>query len=396
MNSTLCLLFSFGITGLISFSSAVPFYGDPPDETHPWAVHDGNRPQPKIVVPGSEYGDPPSDATILLDASQESFQNWQHLKPAEKRESTWSLKEGVLRCQAGAGDLASLIEFGDCQLHLEWATPLGAKKKGQARANSGVFLMGMIEVQILDNYENPTYADGMAGAVYGVMPPAVNALRPPGEWQAYDIIFRRPIVRDGELMDPGSLTVLMNGVIVQDSTALEGGGGWKKRQPLDRVFPAEGPLVLQDHGNPVRFRNIWFRPLRPRANDGGFDGRLAPELALAKRKQLAATIREDATQLQGLKRALRLLESLIYEDRTDVREQADALLDDYLNSIEDLGKSALAGRKGEILSLAQALDYMQRHAFIGDTHHGLLRVQSLVEANGWKLKKIANFRGCGY
>ena len=139
---------------------------------------------------------------------------------------------------------------------------------------------GMVEVQVLDNYKNPTYADGSAGAVYGLMPPAVNALRPSGEWQSYDIIFRRPIARDGVILDFGSLTVLLNGVVVQDNTPLEGGSGHKKRKPLDRIFPELGALMLQDHGNPVRFRNIWYRPLRPRALDGGTDGRLSEESTL--------------------------------------------------------------------------------------------------------------------
>ena len=126
------------------------------------------------------------------------------------------------------------------------------------------FFPGGIEIQVLDNYNNPTYPDGFAGAVYGVMPPAANALRAPGQWQSYDIIYRRPIVRDGVVLDQGSMTVLVNGVVVQDSTPLDVGGGHKERKALNHAYPDAGPLLLQDHGNPVHFRNIWCRPLRPR------------------------------------------------------------------------------------------------------------------------------------
>lgn len=231
-----------------------PFFGEPPGENQPWAVHDWNRPQPPVVVPGERPGDPPSDAIVLFDGTEASLEKWVYERPAEKREQDWIVVDGAMQSMRGAGDLLSVEEFGDCQLHIEWLAPVEISGQGQGRGNSGVFFMGMVEVQILDNYQNPTYADGTVGSVYGVRPPAVNALRPSGEWQSYDIIFRRPIVRDGVVLDPGSLTVLKNGVVVQDSTPLEGGGGWKARKPMNRVFPEKGPLKLQDHGNPVRCR----------------------------------------------------------------------------------------------------------------------------------------------
>ena len=176
-----------------------------------------------------------------------------------------------------------LAELGDFQLHIEWRAMGGQARsldnwpfpEHSAKALFWVIAVSfswvaMVEVHDwrhnLDNYKNPTYADGSAGAVYGIMPPAVNALRPSGEWQSYDIIFRRPIARDGVILDYGSLTVLLNGVVVQDNTPLEGGSGHKKRKPLDRIFPELGALMLQDHGNPVRFRNIWYRPLTPKSD----------------------------------------------------------------------------------------------------------------------------------
>jgi hypothetical protein len=372
---------------LVGSSLNAAFHGDPPDRHHPWAVHDDRRPQPPRVEPAEILGGAPSDAVILFDGTEASLENWVHVLTEDKRKGNWVVKEGALQCVPGAGYIASKEQFGDCQLHLEWSAPLPVQGNGQRRGNSGVFLMGMVEVQVLDNFNNPTYADGTAGAIYGVMPPAANVLRPPGQWQSYDIIFRRPIVRDGVIVAPGSLTVLLNGVVIQDGTPIEGGGGWRKRQPLDRVFPECGQLKLQDHGNPVRYRNIWMRPLRPRAADGGLDGRLAPEVTLAKRQEIAASIRAEALDLDGLERALRLLESLVYEVDTEARLQADGLIQGYLEQLEGLERADQLLHKEEVMSLARALTYLQDHAIIEDTHDTRPRVQSLIRANGWERKK---------
>lgn len=362
--------------------AANPFFGDPPGPNHPWAVHDSNRPQPPRVVPGEQYSDAPSDALVLFDGTAESLENWRHELPEEKRKRDWRLDEGTLLSQPGAGFLETIQEFGDCQLHIEWRAPTGTThQKGQQRSNSGVFFMGRAEVQVLDNYENPTYADGTAGAVYGVMPPAVNALRPAGEWQSYDIIFRRPIVRDGQVLDQGSLTVLLNGVVIQDSTPLEGGGGWKRRTKPDRVFPEKGRLKLQDHGNELGFRNIWIRPLRPRAVDGGFDGYLSEEATLAKRAEIAASVREDATEMSGIDQALRLLESLIYEQNNAAAQKADQLVRDYL---EQLDPSEHEAEKNKILRLHQALTYLNDHGFIPADYMGLRKVDTIAIEQGWK------------
>ncbi len=158
------------------------------------------------------------------------------------------------------GSLVTRRGFGDIQLHLEFATP-PAHGEGQERGNSGVFLMGQYEVQILDSYENETYADGQAGAIFGQTPPLVNASRPPGQWQTFDIVFHRPhFSGDGSLERPARITVLHNGVLVQDNTTITGHTVYMaiaRYQP----HPDRLPLVLQDHQNPMRFRNIWLREL---------------------------------------------------------------------------------------------------------------------------------------
>jgi len=159
---------------------AGPFYGDPPDETHPWAIHDDNRPQPPVVTPGTcstqeQAGKPPSDAIVLFDGKDIS--KWE----SDKGEPTkWVVKDGAMECVPGSGYIRTKEQFGDCQLHVEWAAPKDVKGDSQGRGNSGIFPMGLVEVQVLDNFNNPTYPDGFAASVYGINPPMANALRPPG------------------------------------------------------------------------------------------------------------------------------------------------------------------------------------------------------------------------
>ena len=365
------------------------FFGDPPDDHHPWAVHDQNRPMPPVVTPAANIAQPPSDAIVLFDGTKASFhENWQHNRPADEREQNWIVIEGALQSMRGAGNLSSLAELGDFQLHIEWRAPSEILGQGQGRGNSGVFFMdGMVEVQVLDNYKNPTYADGSAGAVYGLMPPAVNALRPSGEWQSYDIIFRRPIARDGVILDFGSLTVLMNGVVVQDNTPLEGGSGHKKRKSLDRIFPELGNLMLQDHGNPVRFRNIWYRPLRPRELDGGTDGRLSEESTLTKRSEIAEELRQHARSLEGQPKALRLLESLKYEENTDARTEADNLIALYVAKLKNIAPLEMEVEKNQVLSLDEALQYMHRHKLISNDYPIRSFINDLAIQQGWKTDK---------
>jgi hypothetical protein len=220
-----------------------------------WRVHDKARPQPPVVDPGPATAPvkPPADAIVLFDGKDLS--RW----TGRGGKASWRIEDGAMA--AGGGDIETRQGFGDCQLHVEWAAPDEVKGDSQGRGNSGVFLMGRYEVQILDSFDNPTYADGQAAALYGQWPPMVNACRAPGEWQTYDIVFRAPRFDGDELVSPGYVTVLHNGIVVHDHRAIVGATAHKsvaKYQP----HAAEGPIKLQDHGNPVRFRNIWIRPLR--------------------------------------------------------------------------------------------------------------------------------------
>ncbi|GAB4138798.1 MAG: DUF1080 domain-containing protein [Planctomycetota bacterium] len=224
-----------------------------------WHVHDADRAHPPIVAPGPERppATPPSDAIVLFDGTDLSA--WR----GKKGKAAWLVRDGYAEIN-GTGSIDTARSFGDCQLHIEWATPAVVKGESQGRGNSGVFLQSRYEVQILDSWKNATYADGQAAALYGQRPPLVNACRGPGEWQTYDIVFRAPRFDDtGALRSPATVTVLHNGVLVQDHEAFLGPTG-HRRDPSYVAHGPKAPLLLQDHGNPVRFRNIWIRELPPR------------------------------------------------------------------------------------------------------------------------------------
>jgi hypothetical protein len=216
-----------------------------------WRVHDTSRPLPEIISPGDSLGlvEPPADALILFDGSNlDQFNN-----------KSLEIMDGAMVMSVGGQQ--TLASFADVQLHLEWTSPLPVKDAGQNRGNSGVILMGLYEVQVLDSFENPTYADGQAAAVYGVQPPRVNVSRAPGEWQSYDIYFRAPRFHsDGSLELPATVTVEHNGVLVQSDQAFNGPSTWR-RNGVYKAHAQKLPLVLQWHGSPVRYRNIWIRPL---------------------------------------------------------------------------------------------------------------------------------------
>ncbi|MGH2355046.1 MAG: 3-keto-disaccharide hydrolase [Chloroflexota bacterium] len=223
-------------------------------------VHDSTRPWPRIVTPGTPStqdaaGQPPSDAVILFDGRDLSQWVGKDGQPA-----AWKVEHGYVEVAPKTGDIQTREHFGDCQLHLEWATPTEVKGDSQGRGNSGVFLMGRYEIQVLDCYDNPTYADGSAGAVYGQYPPLVNACRRPGEWQNYDILWTAPRFDGERLVSPAYVTILHNGVLVQYHRELTGPTANRRVLPYT-PHPPTGPLRLQDHSNPVRFRNIWYRPL---------------------------------------------------------------------------------------------------------------------------------------
>lgn len=207
--------------------------------------------EPRVVNPGPPGG-PPSDAIVLFDGKDLS--KWRAQNGGEPK---WKLAEGCVETTQ-TGGIFTREEFDDCQLHVEWAAPSVVKGEGQGRGNSGVYLQGRYEIQVLDCFNNKTYPDGQAGAFYGHFPPLVNVCRKPGEWQAYDIVFHGPRQAADGAITPGSFTVLHNGVLIQDHVPVDGRA--TTAAPLNGVVE-KGPLFLQDHGNPVRYRNIWIRPL---------------------------------------------------------------------------------------------------------------------------------------
>lgn len=213
------------------------------------------EPVPRVVTPAGGTA-APSDAIVLFNGTDLS--QWQH---ANGSSSTWSIAEGAFTVVKGGGDLQTKRSFGDCQLHIEWRTPAQVEGEGQGRGNSGVFLQGRYEVQVLDSYNNPTYSNGQAASVYKQYIPLVNASRKPGEWQSYDIFFRAPrFAANGTISTPAYVTVVHNGVLVQDHVELKGSTVYIG-SPSYQKHNLKEPLVLQDHGNPVSYRNIWIREL---------------------------------------------------------------------------------------------------------------------------------------
>jgi hypothetical protein len=233
-------------------------------------VHDPNRPQPVVVTPGNLSDlppvTPPSDAEILFDGSKRLAENWVQCK--DESPLAWQVENGYMEVVAGTGNIQTKQTFGDIQLHVEWAAPFeiqktkdGNDRTGQGRGNSGVFLHGKYEIQVLDNWNNPTYADGQLGSIYGEFPPLVNAACKRGSWNIYDILWTAPKFDGDKLVSPAYVTVMLNGVCVQNHTELIGPTG--HRDIYEYQAHGDGPVMLQDHGNPVRFRNIWVRELKP-------------------------------------------------------------------------------------------------------------------------------------
>jgi len=225
----------------------------------PCSQHDRDCPPPRVIDAGpgpKSPVPPPSDAVVLFGGREIS--QWRSLDGGPV---PWRVAKGYFEIVPGSGSIQTARSFGDVQLHLEWSTPFPPEGRDQDRGNSGVVLMGRYEVQILDSWANPTYPDGEAAAVYGQYPPLVDASRPAGEWQTYDIVFRRPRFGSrGELLSPARLTVFHNGVLVQDNVILTGPTGHQRRPPYE-AHPDRLPLLLQDHQHAVRFRNIWVREL---------------------------------------------------------------------------------------------------------------------------------------
>ena len=329
-------------------------YGDTPDAKHAWSVHDGNRPNPVKVEPAAKCGGAPSDAVVLFDGSKASFEkNW---CDKNGKLSLWKLgKDGDFYCEpnwVNGGAIFSRAKFGDCQLHLEYRhdADLGLvpKKGAQMHGNSGVFLMGNYEIQVLESYgtnpadmKNPNYADGQAGAVYAENPPMVNPARKPGEWQVYDIIFHQPVWEGDKLLHPGSVTVLFNGVVVQDHWEMEGLTTHCKRRPL-APHAKVGQLQFQDHGCVVHFRNIWYRPLPSRWDNKTHSTLSAdPNCVMALRRETAKKLyakianpdKVDAATLKAL------AEVISYANEGEYKAKFDACLAAAKTAFDDKAKA---------------------------------------------------------
>src|SRR5690606_23575399 len=243
------------LTGAAVLIASVSFAQNPskktPETTEVW------EPQPLIVKPADKIGDAPADATVLFDGK--SFDQWTSLDGSTPK---WTLKDNAMTVAGGAKDIRTKKEFGDFQLHVEWRSPaeVNPERTGQGRGNSGIFLQGLYEVQVLDNYNNKTYANGQASSIYKQHIPMVNVCRKPGEWQAYDIIFTAPRFNaEGRVLIPAYVTVLHNGVITLNHIAI-----WGPTEYIGLpVYKSgeKGPIILQDHGDAVSFRNIWIREL---------------------------------------------------------------------------------------------------------------------------------------
>ena len=225
-----------------------------------YKVHDTKRPQAPVITPPSSSveeaeGTPPSDATVLFDGSDLS--SWVR---GEGGEASWQVVNGYMEVIPGNGSIRTREHFGDGQWHVEWATPQVVKGESQGRGNSGVFLMGTYEIQVLDSFDNATYADGATAAIYGQYPPLVNACREPGRWQTYDLVWIGPRFDGGKFVSPARLTLIHNGAVVHHDRELLGPTAHHTFLEYEE-HPDTGPLELQDHGDLVRYRNIWFREL---------------------------------------------------------------------------------------------------------------------------------------
>lgn len=227
-----------------------------------WIGHDRTRPLPPVVDPGhtstqDQAGKAPSDATVLFDGADLS--KWVAVNGEPTK---WIVKDGAMECVPGSGYIRTLQCFGDAQIHVEFAAPARPEGSSQGRGNSGFFLGGTrYEIQVLDSFDNPTYADGSCASIYNQYPPLVNASRRPGQWQSYEVIWTAPRFEpDGKLRSPARVTLFHNGVLVHNNVELIGDTGWVTRGPY-RAHPEKLPISIQDHGNPVRFRNIWVREL---------------------------------------------------------------------------------------------------------------------------------------
>lgn len=255
MRCPLCNV-SCSVLGLSALAATAVFLlaAAPQQEKKEWGVHDKERPQPAMVE-GAAHGKAPSDAIVLFDGK--SLDKW----TGNNNTASWEVKDGYFQVKPGSGNIRTRDGFGSCQFHIEWMVPETCNCNGQQGCNSGLFFMDRYELQILGSNPNKTYVDGMAGAMYGQYPPLVNPCRPNGQWNTYDVIFHAPkFNEDGSVAKPGTMTVIFNGVLVQDHSEIWGATAHAARAKYSK-HQAKLPIGLQDHGDALCFRNVWLRPL---------------------------------------------------------------------------------------------------------------------------------------
>ncbi len=368
-------------------------YGDTPDARHAWAVHDFNRPYPKQVE--TEDGKPPSDAIVLFDGTQKSVdENW---CDAQGRPTKWSVKDGCFVCTPRSGVACTKRPFGDAQFHVEWMSPLSdAKRFGQLGGNSGVLPMGMHEVQILNSYDpdpkadvKRNYPDGIAGSFYAENPPLVNASRPAGVWQSYDIVFHQPIWEGKKLVYPGSITVFQNGVLVQDHWEIEGLGTHRTRNPL-RPYATKLPWKLQDHGDPVPFRNIWIRELPSRTANTTHGGPyVRAEDVIAQREHTAASLFALIdVNVPDAKNVNAILETLSYSKKPEYLAAAQKLCAAYDTKLKALDAKGTTAARTEIVGTIQSFTVLIRNQVIARNDFALFAtLEGICAKNKWGYRR---------
>ena len=387
------LIFASAVA-MVAASASAGLYGDTPDAKHAWAVHDHNRPNPVKVTPADQIGQPPSDAVVLFDGTQKSFdENW---TDSRGNKTKWKFVNGTMESVRSAGNICSREQFGDVQLHVEWQAPVKVSGFGQGRGNSGVFVLGgMYEVQVLDSYEtnpadmkNPNSADGQAGAVYGQNPPLVNPTRKPGEWQVYDIVFHQPVFEGNTCVHPGSLTVFLNGVLVQDHWEVEGPTWHMRRTHQEKPRTTQGSIQFQDHGNPVHFRNVWARHLPSRYANTTHGTYLAKEQDVAAQRKataekLFAKIDKSKVSADSVNQ---ILEVITYSTEEPFCGTAKKICGDYLAQLEKMDPAALDNNKGAILSVKRSYDVLWRNGLLKDCKLGKF-IAKTVDQRGWLKKR---------
>ena len=373
-------------------------YGDTPDSRHAWSVHDRVRPNPVKIE--AQAGLPPSDAVILFDGTKESFErNWCDNKGEP---SKWKLgNEGDFYCVPGyvnGGKIFTRGSFGDCQLHLEFRHDakigLASDEKGpQMHGNSGVFLMSSYEIQVLESYgtnpadmKNPNYADGQAGAVYAENPPAVNPARRPGEWQTYDIIFHQPAWEGLKMLHPGSVTVLFNGVVVQDHWEMEGLTTHRVRKPL-APHPEKMPYFLQDHGCEVHFRNIWIREIPSRYANKTHGGPGVDENAVMELRRKTAAMLFDKIE-KPVKPTIASMEALAevigYAREGEYEKVWQQTANAFHDVLDKMTDAELNAKKDELLALRNTLDTLIRNGVVTQKCGTRKRISAAALRLGWE------------